>query len=87
MDIQNFSILSLNSSGSMTPKTGLTNYLRFQLSPGSAIALAARVKRAGKEFVGEQHELHLIEEASGRGIAVRATPGRCHGRRWNTLHP
>jgi len=44
------------------PKTGLTNYLRFRLSPGSAIALAARVKCAGKEFVGEQHELHLIEE-------------------------
>jgi len=44
------------------PTTGLTNYLRFRLSPGSAIALAARVKCAGKEFVGEQHELHLIEE-------------------------
>jgi glucose-6-phosphate 1-dehydrogenase len=47
------------------PKTGLTNYLRFRLSPGSAIALAARVKCAGKEFVGEQHELHLIEEQPG----------------------
>jgi len=44
------------------PTTGLTNYLRFRLSPGSAIALAARVKCAGKEFVGEQYELHLIEE-------------------------
>jgi glucose-6-phosphate 1-dehydrogenase len=29
-----------------------TNYLRFRLSPNAAIALAARVKRAGKEFVG-----------------------------------
>jgi glucose-6-phosphate 1-dehydrogenase len=28
---------------------GSTNYLRFRLSPRSAIALAARVKRAGKE--------------------------------------
>src|SRR5512144_1502496 len=36
------------------PATGLGNYLRFRLSPGSAIALAARVKRAGKEFIGDQ---------------------------------
>ena len=43
------------------PTTGLTNYLRFRLSPSSAIALAARVKRAGKEFVGDQQELFLVE--------------------------
>jgi glucose-6-phosphate 1-dehydrogenase len=47
------------------PTTGRGNYLRFRLSPGSAIALAARVKSVGKEFVGEQHELHLIEEQPG----------------------
>ena len=47
------------------PTTGRTNYLRFQLSPSSAIALAARVKRAGKEFVGDQRELYLVEEQSG----------------------
>jgi glucose-6-phosphate 1-dehydrogenase len=41
------------------PKTGWPNYLRFQLSPNSAIALAARVKRAGKEFIGDQKELYL----------------------------
>lgn len=44
------------------PITGRNNYLRFRLSPESAIALAARVKRAGKEFVGNQRELYLIEE-------------------------
>jgi glucose-6-phosphate 1-dehydrogenase len=44
------------------PATGRTNYLRFQLSPDSAIALAGRVKRAGKEFVGDQRELYLVEE-------------------------
>ncbi len=44
------------------PTTGLANYLRFRLSPSSAIALAARVKLAGKEFVGEQRELYLSEE-------------------------
>jgi glucose-6-phosphate 1-dehydrogenase len=37
------------------------NYLRFQLSPGSDIALAARVKNAGSEFVGTQKELYLLE--------------------------
>jgi glucose-6-phosphate 1-dehydrogenase len=48
-----------------SPPTGPTNYLRFQLSPRSAIALAARVKRAGKEFVGDQRELYLAEEQPG----------------------
>ncbi|HEX2994132.1 MAG TPA: glucose-6-phosphate dehydrogenase [Anaerolineales bacterium] len=44
---------------------GQTNYLRFQLSPHSAVALAARVKRKGKEFIGDQKELYLIEEEPG----------------------
>ena len=39
-----------------------TNYVRFQLSPKAAIALAARVKRAGHEFIGEQRELFLLDE-------------------------
>ena len=43
------------------PVTGRANYLRFRLAPRSAIALAARVKRAGKEFVGDQRELCLVE--------------------------
>ncbi len=47
------------------PATGRTNYLRFRLSPGSAIALAARVKRAGKDFIGDQRELYLLEEQAG----------------------
>ncbi len=47
------------------PTTGRTNYLRFQLSPDSAIALAARVKREGKEFIGDQRELYLLEEQTG----------------------
>jgi glucose-6-phosphate 1-dehydrogenase len=41
------------------------NYLRFRLSPNSAIALAARVKLPGKEFVGDQRELYLFEEQDG----------------------
>jgi glucose-6-phosphate 1-dehydrogenase len=47
------------------PTTGRANYLRFRLSPISAVALAARVKRAGKEFVGDQRELYLVEEQPG----------------------
>jgi glucose-6-phosphate 1-dehydrogenase len=47
------------------PATGRANYLRFRLSPGSAVALAARVKLAGKEFVGDQRELYLFEEQGG----------------------
>jgi glucose-6-phosphate 1-dehydrogenase len=38
------------------------NYVRFRLSPNSTVALAARVKRTGKEFVGDQRELYLIDE-------------------------
>ncbi len=47
------------------PTTGRANYLRFRLSPSSAIALSARVKLAGKEFVGDERELYLSEETSG----------------------
>jgi glucose-6-phosphate 1-dehydrogenase len=48
------------------PVAGRANYVRFQLSPSSAIALAARVKRAGEEFVGDQRELYLLEELAGQ---------------------
>ena len=48
-----------------SPHAGRANYLRFRLSPTAAVALAARVKRAGKTFVGEQHELYLTDEQPG----------------------
>ena len=47
------------------PVDGRANYVRFRLSPTSSIALAARVKRGGKGFVGEQRELYLCEDGSG----------------------
>jgi glucose-6-phosphate 1-dehydrogenase len=47
------------------PSKGMDNYLRFRLSPDSAVALAARVKLPGKEFVGEQRELYMLEEQPG----------------------
>lgn len=48
------------------PPPGQTNELRFRISPHSVIALAARIKRAGKAFVGEQRELCLVDEQTGR---------------------
>ena len=47
------------------PPAGLADYLRFRLSPNSAVALATRLKRAGKEFVGDRRELYLSEEQPG----------------------
>jgi len=47
---------------------GRANYLRFRISPDSAIALAARVKRGGKEFIGDQQELYLVEEQPGEEL-------------------
>ncbi len=47
------------------PATGRANYLRFRLAPNSAVALAARVKSAGEDFVGEQRELYLLDERPG----------------------
>ena len=52
--------------GDSAPKTGRANYVRFRLSPDASIALAARVKLAGKEFVGEQRELFLCENLTGQ---------------------
>ena len=54
-----------NLFGDSTRGTIPSNYLRFRISPHAAIALAARVKRPGKEFVGDQHELYLTEELAG----------------------
>ena len=47
------------------PDRGPANYVRFRLSPGAAVALAARVKRPGHEFLGEQRELFLLEALAG----------------------
>ncbi len=37
-----------------------SNYLRFRISPDPEIALAARVKTSGEQFVGTQRELSLF---------------------------
>jgi glucose-6-phosphate 1-dehydrogenase len=51
------------------PTSGRPNYLRFRLSPRSVIALAARIKRTGKEFVGDLRELSLADEHPGEETA------------------
>jgi glucose-6-phosphate 1-dehydrogenase len=43
------------------PPPGRGNYVRFRLAPNAGIALAARVKTPGEEFLGEQRELFLSE--------------------------
>jgi glucose-6-phosphate 1-dehydrogenase len=53
----------LFADAATTPGKG--NYLRFRLSPDAAIAIAARVKHAGEEFIGEQKELYLLEQQQG----------------------
>jgi glucose-6-phosphate 1-dehydrogenase len=50
------------------PADGQENYFRFRLSPSSAIAVAARVKRAGHDFVGDQRELFLTEHEAGEAL-------------------
>ena len=47
------------------PSDGRANYVRFRISPSSALALAARVKSVGQEFVGEQRELYLLDQKTG----------------------
>ncbi|MCB8932664.1 MAG: glucose-6-phosphate dehydrogenase [Fimbriimonadaceae bacterium] len=51
--------------GDSVPKDGRANYVRFRLGPEAAVALAARMKLPGEEYLGEQHELFLLEELFG----------------------
>ena len=44
------------------------NCLRFQLSPRSVTALAARVKRKGKKYVGEQEYLSMSDDQCGERL-------------------
>jgi glucose-6-phosphate 1-dehydrogenase len=48
------------------PSHGRANYVRFRCSPDASIAIAARVKKVGQEYIGEQKELYLCEELAGQ---------------------
>ena len=52
--------------GDSPRSVGGANYLRFRLEPNPAIAVAARVKREGEEFVGEQREFSLLDAQPGQ---------------------
>ncbi len=41
---------------------GRSNYLRFRVEPGPAIAIGARLKQSGEEYSGVQQEFSLLEE-------------------------
>lgn len=51
------------------PVVGRNDYFRFQLAPMAVVALAARVKHPGKEFIGDQRELTLADEHPGEQSA------------------
>jgi glucose-6-phosphate 1-dehydrogenase len=44
------------------PRPGHSNYVRFQFNPHNAIAIGARVKTPGEDFVGQQTELFLSDD-------------------------
>ena len=44
---------------------GQANYVRFQLSPDVTIAIGARVKRPGEEFIGDPTELKVVDRPRG----------------------
>jgi len=50
------------------PTSEASNYFRFRISPDSAIAVAARIKRVGEEFRGERKELYLTEDQPGEEL-------------------
>ncbi len=54
---------------------GQANYLRFRISPRSAIALAARIKRPGEAFVGDQQELCLVDAEAAEHTAYERLLG------------
>jgi len=43
-------------------QTRRANYMRFRVEPGPAIAMGARLKESGEEYLGAQREFSLLEE-------------------------
>ena len=58
-------VVTLKSPPLTTLAPGETNYLRFRLGPDMTIALGARVKRPGEEFVSDPTELRVVDRPSG----------------------
>ena len=58
-------VVTLKRPPLTTLAPGETNYLRFRLGPDMTIALGARVKRPGEEFVSDPTELRVVDRPSG----------------------
>lgn len=58
-----------------SPDNGRANYFRFRFSPRAEVALAARVKRPGKQYVGNQRELLLLNSAADSDSAYERLLG------------
>jgi glucose-6-phosphate 1-dehydrogenase len=68
------------------PPAGRANYVRFRLSPNSAVALR-RSCQARREGVRRGAARALpVRRTAGRGSAIRAAFGRRPDRRWSALH-
>jgi glucose-6-phosphate 1-dehydrogenase len=63
-------VVTLKRPPLTTLASGETNYVRFRLGPDMTIALGARVKRPGEEFVSEPTELRVVD----RPTADEMTP-------------
>jgi glucose-6-phosphate 1-dehydrogenase len=57
-------VVTLKRPPLTTLSRGETNYVRFRLSPDVTIALGARVKRPGEEFVSDPTELRVVDRPS-----------------------
>ena len=57
-------VVTLKRPPLMTLAPGETNYVRFRLSPDMTIAVGARVKRPGEEFVSDPTELRVAHRPS-----------------------
>ena len=57
-------IVTLRRPPLMTFAPGETNYVRFRLSPDMTIAVGARVKRPGEEFISDPTELRVAHRPS-----------------------
>ncbi|HEX6316540.1 MAG TPA: glucose-6-phosphate dehydrogenase [Gemmatimonadaceae bacterium] len=57
-------VVTLKRPPLMTLTPGETNYVRFRLSPDMTIAVGARVKRPGEEFVSDPTELRVAHRPS-----------------------
>ena len=57
-------VVTLKRPPLTTLAAGETNYVRFRLSPDMTIAIGARIKRPGEEFISDPTELRVVHRPS-----------------------